>query len=287
MNGIRCSKGRPRVQPAAERAAHLGSSHRHHRLTAPPATQLGLAATSQGHPRKNLTEGADMATAAAVLFDVDGTLVDSNFLHVHAWYRAFNEATVGVEAWRIHRSIGMDGSTLVSSLAEGADDDTRSRLKDLHSRYYQEAAQLLRRLPGARDLLEAVDNLGLQIVLATSAPEDELSILREVLASDDLVSAVTSSKDVDTAKPQPDIVQVALDRAGVGAANAVFVGDTVWDVEACERAGVPTIGVLSGGVSRDELERAGARAVFADPRELCAHLDSTTIGTLAKAIRTA
>jgi len=228
-----------------------------------------------------------MATAPAVLFDVDGTLVDSNFLHVHAWYRAFNEATVGVEAWRIHRSIGMDGSTLVSSLAEGADDDTRSRLKDLHSRYYQEAAQLLRRLPGARDLLEAVDNLGLQIVLATSAPEDELSILREVLASDDLVSAVTSSKDVDTAKPQPDIVQVALDRAAVGAANAVFVGDTVWDVEACERAGVPTIGVLSGGVSRDELERAGARAVFEDPRELCAHLDSTTIGTLAKAIRTA
>jgi HAD superfamily hydrolase (TIGR01509 family) len=228
-----------------------------------------------------------MAAAPAVLFDVDGTLVDSNYLHVHAWYRAFHEANVDVEAWRVHRSIGMDGSTLVASLAEGADDDTRSRLKELHSRYYKEAAWMLRPLPGARELLEAVKTFGLQIVLATSAPEDELSILREVLASDDLVDVQTSSKDVDTAKPQPDIVQVALDRAGVDAANAVFIGDTVWDVEACERAGVPTIAVLSGGVSRGELETAGAQAVFEDPRDLCAHLDGTAIGTLAEAIRTA
>jgi HAD superfamily hydrolase (TIGR01509 family) len=223
----------------------------------------------------------------AVLFDVDGTLVDSNYLHVHAWYRAFQDVGIGVEAWRIHRSIGMDGSTLVASLAESADDDTRSRLKDLHSRYYREMAPLLRRLPGARELLEAVGEGGLQIVLATSSPDDELTILRQVLASDDLVSAVTSSKDVDTAKPQPDIVHVALDRAGVDAGQAVFVGDTVWDVEACERAAVPTIAVLSGGVSRGELETAGAQAVFDDPRDLCAHLDSTPIGTLAKALRTA
>ncbi len=222
----------------------------------------------------------------AVLFDVDGTLVDSNYLHVHAWYRAFNDVGLDVEAWRIHRLIGMDGSTLVASLAEGANDDTRSRLKDLHSRYYRETAPLLRRLPGVRKLLEAVDELGLQIVLATSAPEDELSILREVLASDDLLSAATSSNDVDTAKPQPDIVQVALDRAGVDTGHAVFVGDTVWDVEACERAGVPTIAVLSGGVSRGELETAGAQAVFENPRDVCDHLDSTAIGTLAKAIQT-
>ena len=223
----------------------------------------------------------------AVLFDVDGTLVDSNYLHVHAWYRAFNDVGLDVESWRIHRSIGMDGSMLLASLAEGADDDARSRLKDLHSRYYRETAPLLRRLPGVRELLEAVDKLGLQIVLATSAPDDELSILREVLASDDLVSAVTSSKDVDTAKPQPDIVQVALERADVDAAHAVFVGDAVWDVEACERAGVATIAVLSGGVSRGELETAGAQAVFDNPRELCDHLDSTAIGTLAKAVQTA
>ncbi len=223
----------------------------------------------------------------AVLFDVDGTLIDSNYLHVHAWYRAFNGVGLDIESWRIHRSIGMDGSTLVAILAEDADDDTRARAKDLHSHYYKETAQLLRRLPGVRELLEAVDKFGLQIVLATSAPEDELSILRGVLASDDLVSAVTSSNDVDTAKPEPDIVQVALERAGVDVAHAVFVGDTVWDIEACERAGVPTIAVLSGGVSRGELETAGAQAVFDNPRDLCEHLDSTAIGTLAKAVPTA
>jgi HAD superfamily hydrolase (TIGR01509 family) len=219
---------------------------------------------------------------AAVLFDVDGTLVDSNYLHVHAWQRAFDEADVDVEAWRIHRSIGMDGSTLVKSLAEDADEDTRSRLKDLHSRYYKQTSSLLHRLPGARELLEAVNGLGLQIVLATSAPEDELAILREVLGSDDLVSAVTSSKDVDTAKPQPDIVGVALERAGVDADHAVFVGDAVWDVEACNRAGVPTIAVLSGGVSRGELEKAGAQAVFENTLDLLRQLDDTLIAKLAE-----
>jgi HAD superfamily hydrolase (TIGR01509 family) len=223
----------------------------------------------------------------AVLFDIDGTLVDSNYLHVHAWYKAFQEVGVGVEAWRIHRSIGMDGTTLVSSLAGDADENTRSRAKDLHSRYYKETAPLLRPLPGAQQLLQRVHKLGLQVVLATSAPEDELKILREVLACDALVSAVTSSKDVDTAKPNPDIIEVALDRAGVDADRAVFVGDTVWDVEACERAGVPTIAVLSGGVSRGELETAGAQAVFDNPHDLCEHLDDTAIGALAKAVETA
>ena len=217
-----------------------------------------------------------------MLFDIDGTLVDSNYLHVQAWYRAFSDADVEVEAWRIHRSIGMDGSTLLKTLAGDADEDTRSRLKDLHSRYYKETIPLLRRLPGARELLEAVDGLGLQIVLATSAPEDELAILREVLASDKLVSAVTSSNDVDTAKPQPDIIDVALERAGVDADHAVFIGDTVWDVEACNRAGVPTIAVLSGGVSRGELEKAGAQAVFEDTKELCEHIDDTLIAKLAR-----
>ena len=218
----------------------------------------------------------------AVLFDIDGTLVDSNYLHVHAWHRAFHDADIEVEAWRIHRSIGMDGSTLVKSVTDNLDEDTGSRLKDSHSRYYKETASLLRPLPGARELLEAVDRMGLQVVLATSAPEDELAILREVLACDELVSAVTSSKDVDMAKPQPDIVDVALQRAGVDAEHAVFIGDTVWDVEACNRAGLPTLAVLSGGVSRDELENAGAHAVFDNTRELYERIDDTLIAKLPR-----
>ena len=218
----------------------------------------------------------------AALFDIDGTLVDSNYLHVHAWYRAFQQVGLGVEAWRIHRSIGMDGTTLLSTLAGDTNDDTRSRAKDLHTQYYKQTASLLKCLPGAQELLQRVDKLGLQVVLATSAPEDELKMLREVLASDALISAVTSSKDVDTAKPKPDIIEVALDRAGVDAEHAVFIGDTVWDVEACERAGVPTIAVLSGGVSRGELESAGAKAVFEDISDVCRHLDATAIADLAK-----
>lgn len=223
-------------------------------------------------------------TASAVLFDIDGTLVDSNYLHVHAWYRAFEEAGHPVEAWRIHRSIGMDGTTLVDTLAENADTEARNQAKDLHSRYYKELAPHLRRLPGARELLEAVHKLDIRVVLATSAPEEELSMLREVLDSDHLVYAVTSSEDVDTAKPEPDIVEIALERAGVTASHAVFVGDTVWDVEACKRAGVDSIGVLSGGVSRGELETAGAQRVFEHTLELCQHLDDTPIAALANIV---
>ncbi|HEX9174807.1 MAG TPA: HAD family hydrolase [Mycobacterium sp.] len=216
----------------------------------------------------------------AVLFDIDGTLVDSNYLHVHAWARAFHDVGIAAEVWRIHRSIGMDGSALVKTLSGDADDEVKEQLKDLHSRYYKELAPMLKVLPGGREILEQVPSMGLQVVLATSAPDDELSILRDVLDRDNLVSEMTSSADVDTAKPQPDIIEVALKRAGVTANRAVFIGDSVWDAEACRRAGVPSIGVLSGGVSRDELTAGGAQVVFEDARELVEHVDDTPIAEI-------
>jgi HAD superfamily hydrolase (TIGR01509 family) len=219
--------------------------------------------------------------APAVLFDIDGTLVDSNYLHVHAWARAFHETGVAVETWRIHRAIGMDGSTLVNELSKGADDKVQERLKELHSHYYEEMSPLLRVLPGGREIVEHVASMGLQVVLATSAPEDELATLRRVLDRDSVVSAITSSEDVDTAKPDPSIIGVALQRAGVAPDRAVFVGDAIWDAEACARAGVSIIGVLSGGFARDELTQAGASAVFTDAAELLAHIDDTAIGKLA------
>jgi HAD superfamily hydrolase (TIGR01509 family) len=218
--------------------------------------------------------------APAVLFDIDGTLVDSNYLHVHAWQRAFTEAGVDVECWRIHRCIGMDGATLLESLAGDADEDRRNRAKELHSDYYQETTGLLRLLPGSRALLERVESLGLQVVLATSAPEHELAVLRKVLDSDELVSAITSSEDVGTAKPRPDIIAVALEKAGVEADRAVFVGDSVWDIVACERAGVSSIGLLSGGVSREELLNSGAKAVYENPAQLLDQLDDSLIAAL-------
>lgn len=216
----------------------------------------------------------------AVLFDIDGTLVDSNYLHVHAWQRAFAEVGLPVQAWHIHRSIGMDGATLVDELSQGAPGDVQKRLKDLHTRYYQAGAALLTALPGARRLLRTVAERDLQVVLATSAPEDELALLRSTLDCDDVVSAITSSADVEQAKPNPGIVEVALAKAGVSAERAVFVGDAVWDVEASGRAGVPCIAVLSGGVSRCELEEAGAAAVFDDAEDLREHLDDTVITAL-------
>lgn len=226
------------------------------------------------------SETAPSARAAAVLFDVDGTLVDSNYLHVCAWVRAFTDAGFEVESSKIHRSIGMDGATLLDVLAPSADDDARLRLKEGHSAHYRECANLLKPLPGARELLREVAARGLQVVLATSAPEDELSILRRVLDCDDVVDETTSSQDVETAKPEPDIVRVALHRAGVTAGQAVFVGDAVWDIEACMRAEVASIGLLSGGVSRDELTAAGATAVFDNPRDLLDHIDATRIANL-------
>lgn len=220
------------------------------------------------------------APPPAVLFDIDGTLVDSNYLHVHAWCRAFAETGIAVESWRIHRGIGMDGTQLVKELAGGADETARQHASKLHSQYYAELSSLLTLLPGARELLDTVASRGMQVVLATSAPEDELKTLRSLLDCEDILSAVTSSEDVDIAKPEPDIVAVALDRAGVPASRAVFVGDSVWDAKAAARAGVISVGVRSGGVSAQELQGAGVTTVFDNPRDLCEHIDESPIGRL-------
>ena len=217
----------------------------------------------------------------AGLFDVDGTLVDSNYVHVHAWVRAFEVEDQPVAAWRVHRSIGMDGDTLIRTLARGADEAVQERLKDHHSQFYREMAAQLTVLPGARDLLHRVSDLGMHVVLATSAPEDELMLLRRVLDCDDVISMVTSSRDVEMAKPDPGIVNVALERAGVSASCAVFVGDSTWDALAARRAGVVTIGLRSGGVGTCELDCAGASVIYDDPRDLLEHLDESPIAALS------
>lgn len=238
-----------------------------------------------GVSRRRLGYAAQMKPA--VLFDVDGSLVDSNYLHVFAWQRAFDAEGLPVAAWQIHRCIGMDGSTLVRTLSNEAPDEVQERLSDGHSRYYREITPLLAPLPGARALLRRVADLGLQVVLATSAPDDELEILLKVLDCDDVISATTSSRDVGTAKPEPGIVQVALDRAEVDADHAVFVGDAVWDAHAAAGAGLSCIGLLSGGIAREELQAAGASPVFADAQDLLEHLDSTRIAQFALPAATA
>jgi HAD superfamily hydrolase (TIGR01509 family) len=212
-------------------------------------------------------------TASAVLFDIDGTLVDSNYLHVDAWQRALAELGEPTDAWRIHRAIGMDSARLLSAVVGARDDEWRERAKDLHSQYYKEQSGRLRAFDGAAELLRAIAGRGLKVVLATSAPEDEFELLRTAIDADDAIHAYTTADDVDAAKPDPGILEVALERAGVGPSDALRIGDSVWDLTAASRAHIRGAGVLSGGVGPSELIDAGAVDVFDDPRDLLARLD--------------
>ncbi|MDT5275358.1 MAG: hypothetical protein QOG95_2290 [Mycobacterium sp.] len=216
----------------------------------------------------------DTADNLAVLFDVDGTLVDSNFHHVVAWHRAFLDVDQEVPCWRILGLIGRSGSDLIHNLlGEELADAHGERVKKLHTNYFLDSASVVRPLPGARDLLEAIAERGWRAVLATSAGEPELAVLRSALDADELICAVTSSADAERSKPAPDIIASALESIDADPAEAIFLGDTVWDVQAGRRAGVPTAAVLSGGIPREALEQAGAAAVYAGPLEVRAHLE--------------
>ena len=215
----------------------------------------------------------------AVLFDVDGTLVDSNYLHAVCWWEAFTQAGHDVPTSRIHRAIGMGSDQLLDALLprdrnRAADDAMRAAHGALYATYW--ARQ--RPLPKAAELLRACKKHGLRVVLASSADAREFAALRAALDADDAIDDATSSADVERSKPAPDLVRVALDKARVPPAAAVFVGDTTWDVAACRQAGVPCIGLLSGGISRGELLGAGAAEVYSDPAELLAALPESLIG---------
>ena len=221
-------------------------------------------------------------TASAVLFDIDGTLVDSNYLHVESWGHAFATLGVPVDQWRIHRCIGMDSDRLLEAMLGDRLGELGARAKDLHSEYYRELADRLRPFDGARQLLSTLAARGVVVVLATSAPEDELAVLRRVMEVDDHVAHMTSSADVGTAKPEPDLIEVALEKAGAEADDAILVGDTIYDVIAASRAGVRTIGLLSGGVSAAELLGAGAVAVYDDAAALLGELEASPLAGLLK-----
>jgi HAD superfamily hydrolase (TIGR01509 family) len=213
----------------------------------------------------------------AVLFDIDGTLVDSNYLHVVAWMYAFQSAGCPVEAWRIHEAIGMDSGKLLERLLGDQAEALGEEVKQEHSRRYGQFAPLLQPFDGARQLLRAVAAQGTKVVLATSAPPDELERLREILDVEDAIETVTNAQDVATAKPAPDIVQVALERSGVEAAEAIFVGDAVWDIKAANKAGVACIGVTSGGVHEAELRKEGAVGLYPTVRQLLDDFDTSPL----------
>ena len=217
----------------------------------------------------------------AVLFDVDGTLVDTNYLHTVAWWEAFAQAGHTVPMASIHRSIGMGSDKMLDALLpddrdQDADEDIRTSHAALYSVYWSR----LRPLPGARQLLLACHDQGLRVVLASSADPDELTVLCAALDADEAIDAATSAGDVEASKPAPDLVQVALDHAEAGPEESVFIGDAVWDVRAAQKAGVPCIGLLSGGSSRDELTEAGAAAVFDGPADLLEEFPDRLTGAI-------
>jgi len=208
-----------------------------------------------------------------VVLDIDGTLLDSNYHHTLAWSRAIAAyADRHVPAAVIHRAIGMGGDRLVAAVAgddleERHGDDIRERWE----REYDAIIEDTRLFEGARELLAAIGDAGPKVVLASSGIPKHADHALELLHADEHSDAWTTSEDADESKPDPELVAEALDK--VAGTSAVMVGDAVWDVEAADRAGLPTIGLLTGGYSRQELLDAGAVAVYDDPADLLEHLD--------------
>jgi HAD superfamily hydrolase (TIGR01549 family) len=212
----------------------------------------------------------------AAILDIDGTLVDTNYQHAIAWYRAFLQSGKVLPLWRVHRHIGMGGDQLVAALAgEEFDaehgDDVRAAEKVLYMALIDE----VRPFADARALLEHLKAQDHALVLASSAKPDEVEHYLDLLDARDLADDWTHSGDVEKTKPEPDLVAAAVEKAGGG--PAVMVGDSTWDCEAAKRAGLPTVAVLTGGFSEGELHDAGAQCVFPSLSELLANLGDTPL----------
>jgi HAD superfamily hydrolase (TIGR01549 family) len=206
--------------------------------------------------------------AQIAILDVDGTLVDTNYQHALAWFRAFLRHDVVVPIWRVHRHIGMGGDQLVAAVAgDEVEERLGDEIREAESELYGELIDEVRTMEGSRELIEELREAGYLVVLASSAKEWEVEHYIELLDAAEIVDAWTTSSDVESTKPEPDLIHAALDKADAEG-EAILIGDTVWDVEAAKRAGVETLAVLTGGFSEQELRDAGARDVFTSVNEL-------------------
>jgi HAD superfamily hydrolase (TIGR01509 family) len=211
---------------------------------------------------------------AGVLFDVDGTLLDSNYLHVLAWSQAFHDAGhEGVTMARLHRSIGMASELLTEQILGTVDDAT----VEAHGERFEALRDQVVAMPGAGDLVRACAQRGLTPVLATSATSDDLDWMLPAIGAGEALAGSSTSEDVEASKPAPDLLQVALDRHGLDASRTTVVGDTVYDVEAAARAGMPCVGLTCGGISAQELREAGAVETYDDPADLLARLADSVV----------
>ena len=212
----------------------------------------------------------------AIFFDIDGTLVDSNTLHVEAWDEVFREAGHEIGRQALHDQIGKGGDKYVPALLPGLSRAEQERLADAHKRLFKDRyINRVKAFPGARDLLKRVRDSGRKVVLATSASEAELDKHVETIGAGDLLQGSTSKDDVENSKPSPDVFEAALEKAGVGPWEAVVVGDTPYDVEAAKRCGVQAVAVRSGGFSDEAL--ADAAAIYDDVAELLEKFESSPL----------
>jgi HAD superfamily hydrolase (TIGR01509 family) len=212
------------------------------------------------------------------ILDIDGTLVDTNYQHALAWYRAFRDCGCVLPVWRLHRHLGMGGDQLVEAVAgERVERERGDEIRSAEQRHYMQMIEEVEPMDGARELLEQLRRRGHELVLASSAKEQEVEHYLDLLDARELANAWTTSADVEETKPAPDLVQVALERCGSAPASALLVGDTPWDARAAVSAGVATVAVMTGGFSREELREAGVGAVFESVAELVGALDDTVL----------
>lgn len=213
-----------------------------------------------------------------VLFDVDGTLVDTNYLHVVAWWHAFRANGHTPSMTQLHRTVGQGSDRFVVSVLGRRADDVAAAHTDFYGPFLRELAAF----PASHDLLRATKAAGLAVVLATSASAKEAGHLLRAINANEVIDCVTNKDDVEQSKPDPDIITAAIQKAGLAAEHCLFVGDTVWDVEAARRAGLDCVCVLSGGIAEEELVKAGAVAVYRDAAHLLEQFDASPLGALAQ-----
>jgi HAD superfamily hydrolase (TIGR01509 family) len=224
--------------------------------------------------------GVPQPRGTAILFDLDGTLVDSVYQHVLAWREAMEKSGIELSVWRIHRRIGMSGGLLLNALlretGRAVTAEEAGRLQRLHAEAYARLVTQVRPLPGARELLAHLTDAGVPWAIATSGRGDSARPALEVLGLGPEVPVITRDL-VQYAKPDPDLFLAAAERLGVPITDSVVVGDSVWDLLAARRARAMGVGLLSGGYGQDELERAGAYRVYQDPADLLSHLDEVGV----------
>jgi HAD superfamily hydrolase (TIGR01509 family) len=215
---------------------------------------------------------------ATAILDIDGTLVDTNYHHAIAWYRAFRAFGLILPLWRIHRHIGMGGDQLFAALAgEGFDREQGDAVRDAEKVLYTQLIGEVEPLAGARALMEDLKGMGHAVVLASSAKPEELEHYLTLLDARSLADDWTDSGDVAKTKPAPDLVLAALEKVGAKASDAVMIGDSTWDCLAAKAARVTSIGVLTGGFGEKELLDAGAKSVFASINEFRSGLETTVL----------